>query len=142
MLDTNQSTPVTPVLLSTDTLEFWTTSDAASALNFPERRIRRLLQRNILKGFKVKGRFGEQWRIEKFNPDEIIAKLASEVPVRVRDEEKVGEIFCADPAKLDRLVSAIKEREREKPWQKLLQFFRALLQCLTKADGTRRIDFN
>lgn len=47
--------------------ELWTTARVAQMLNRPERSVRRMVQRGEINGFKVRGRFGEEWRIVPFN---------------------------------------------------------------------------
>ncbi len=83
------------------TESLWTTAQAAQVLNRPERSVRRLVQKGEIKGFKVKGKFGEEWRIMPFaleqktgvysQVDERSNNLCFEVPKEehITDEIKI-----------------------------------------------------
>ncbi len=83
------------------TESLWTTAQAAQVLNRPERSVRRLVQKGEIKGFKVKGKFGEEWRIMPFaleqktgvysQVDECSNNLCFEVPKEehITDEIKI-----------------------------------------------------
>ncbi len=97
MLDANYAaTPIRIVRGGHDIGQHWTTSEAAIILDIPERRIRRLLQRGILKGFKVRGRCGDEWRIDSFDPGKIKPLLS--LPTKAGHE---GEHSCADSIEPD-----------------------------------------
>lgn len=44
----------------------WTTAQAAVVLNRSERSVRRLVQQGTIAGHKIRGKFGEEWRIMPF----------------------------------------------------------------------------
>lgn len=98
MFHTNYSSTQMVALDGFDNAQHWTTADAAAILDIPERRIRRLLQRGILSGYKVRGRCGDEWRIYTFDPKQVKALLS--IPNKT-DIVAVGEHFCADPVALD-----------------------------------------
>lgn len=101
MLNTHYASTQIVALDGCDKAQHWTTSEAAAILSIPERRVRRLLQREVLSGFKVRGRFGDEWRIHSFDPKKIKALLS--LPDSSSAPGTVGDQFCADPAALDNM---------------------------------------
>lgn len=99
MLNTHYASTQMVLLDGSDKAQHWTTSEAAAILSIPERRIRRLLQREVLSGFKVRGRCGDEWRIHPFDPKKIKALVS--LPDSSSAPAIVGEQFCADPIALD-----------------------------------------
>lgn len=81
------------------TESLWTTAQAAQVLNRPERSVRRLVQKGEIKGFKVKGKFGEEWRIMPFSleqrsgahspAEECDNNLCFEVPKEERSTDEI-----------------------------------------------------
>ena len=98
------------VLNETSESKIFTTGEAAMMLRIPERRVRRLLERGVLNGAKIRGRFGDEWRIHPFDPQHITALLnsrnRSSASNHIDKDLKISQdqgnnTFCADPKKLD-----------------------------------------
>jgi len=101
MLNTHYASTQMVALAGCDKAQRWTTAEAAAILNIPERRVRRLLQREVLSGFKVRGRFGDEWQIHPFDPKKIKALLS--LPASSSAPSIVGKEFCSDPIALDNM---------------------------------------
>jgi hypothetical protein len=143
------------VAINLQSADCWTTAQAASELNFSERRIRRLLQRGVLTGSKVRGRFGDEWRIQPFDPaminDILAADLAGENKLANQGSKiestqeglNLSEHIELDPQSGSQNVfylpmrneidTAIKTPKTQTSlWQIILGFMEAILQCLGK----------
>lgn len=110
MLNTHYTSTQLVVLDGCDPAQHWTTAEAAAILSIPERRVRRLLQRRVLSGFKVRGRFGEEWRIHTFDAKKTKALLS--LPASSTAPFKIGEQFCADPVALDTMQGNVAAPEQ------------------------------
>ncbi|MBS2002982.1 MAG: helix-turn-helix domain-containing protein [Cyanobacteria bacterium SZAS LIN-5] len=67
-MNSNRTCVLEPVNVSDDR-SLWTTAQAALVLNRSERSVRRLVQQGTIAGHKVKGKFGEEWRIIPFTTE-------------------------------------------------------------------------
>lgn len=97
---------LSPPIISelTQSRELWTTTQAAQYIGRSERTVRRLLQQRVLNGFKVPGRCGEEWRVEPFALEEFKLSVTPQCN-ELKSNLGAPEIFCADPKKLDEVVT-------------------------------------
>lgn len=105
--------------------ELWTTARVAQILNRPERSVRRMVQRGEIKGFKVRGRFGEEWRIVPFNnSDEGLVNNEAWTPTESTFTSEI-------PAEIGNTGSPMTDLSQEycvnSLWQTIVNLFRTLL---------------
>ncbi|MFN8551095.1 MAG: helix-turn-helix domain-containing protein [Candidatus Obscuribacterales bacterium] len=72
-MNSNRTCVLEPESVNEDQ-SLWTTAQAALVLNRSERSVRRLVQQGTIAGHKVKGKFGEEWRIIPFTTESLRMK--------------------------------------------------------------------
>ena len=99
--------------LSSIAMSAWTVADVARIMQRPERSVRRLLQKGVLKGTKTRGRFGEEWRVAPFAPDGGVMQFAPP-----------GDLIILDPpfAMPPHSVSLLRLGTAPDPLMSILQF--------------------
>lgn len=132
--------------------DYWTTAQAAQALNRPERSVRRLVQNGSIKGFKVRGKFGEEWRIIPFPTDtEKNESNSSECTNNdlcfdVPDQKQIdsnNDVECDDTTEEICSVARVEVLESKQTapsaWNSIFCYLKSLLLWLSKGEKTSRV---
>lgn len=134
------------------TESLWTTAQAAQVLNRPERSVRRLVQKGDIKGFKVKGKFGDEWRIMPFaleqNTDASSAveacrgsnNLCFEVPkgegVTTDSAETIACTVTQQAGCIDTQQDCIDIPQSTSAWNNFLTILKSMLFWISKGEKT------
>ncbi|MBI2812141.1 MAG: helix-turn-helix domain-containing protein [Candidatus Melainabacteria bacterium] len=111
----------------------WTTAQAAQVLNRPERSVRRLVQKGDIKGFKVKGKFGEEWRIMPFAYD-------PRTEANVESEEYSNNNLCFEVPKEHATNKVVDDANTQQStpsvWKNVFGIFKSMQFWISKGEKT------